>query len=154
MEYPQLSKSVVLSLESTYAVISNYIICYFYDSQTQDLNGDIFWDITLCSSYVKRRFGETYHLQLQGRNSAKQLNLPSHLLNATFLLGWFSTLKWRWYVPPKRCFTYGLHSATSQKMLTFITTTFRTYILQTQDMCLGWGQAVWKESSFFVNVHL
>jgi hypothetical protein len=29
----------------------------------------IFWDIALCSPYVNRRFGGTYHLHLQGRKS-------------------------------------------------------------------------------------
>jgi hypothetical protein len=82
----------MLSLESTYTVIFNYIICYYYDSETQDLNCDIFWDTALCSPYEKRRFGGTYHLQFQGGNSAKQetnvqLNLASLLLHASFLLG-------------------------------------------------------------------
>jgi hypothetical protein len=28
----------------------------------------IFWDIALCSQYVNRRFGGTYHLYLQDKN--------------------------------------------------------------------------------------
>jgi hypothetical protein len=34
--------------------------------------------------------------------------------------------RWRWYVPPKRWFTYRLHGAISQTMATFITTAART----------------------------
>jgi hypothetical protein len=30
------------------------------------------WNIAQCSLYVNRRFGETYHLHLQGTKSAKQ----------------------------------------------------------------------------------
>jgi hypothetical protein len=37
-----------------------------------------------------------------------------------FLFGWFRSWRWRWYVPPKRRFTYGLHGDISQKMVTFI----------------------------------
>jgi hypothetical protein len=37
------------------------------------------------------------------------------LIQASFLLGWIYTLKWRWYVPPKRRFTYGLHGTISKK---------------------------------------
>jgi hypothetical protein len=32
----------------------------------------IFWDIAPCSLHVNRRFGRTYHLNLQGRKSAEQ----------------------------------------------------------------------------------
>jgi hypothetical protein len=32
----------------------------------------VFWDIASCSPYVKRRFGGTYHLNFQGRNSAEK----------------------------------------------------------------------------------
>jgi hypothetical protein len=38
-----------------------------------------------------------------------------HLLHAGFLLGWFLPERWRWYVPPKRRFTYCLHGAISQR---------------------------------------
>jgi hypothetical protein len=34
---------------------------------------------------------------------------------------WFSW-RWRWYVPPKRQFTYNLHGAIFQKIATFIIT--------------------------------
>jgi hypothetical protein len=34
--------------------------------------------------------------------------------------------KWRWYVPPKRRFTYELHGVISQKMAIFITAVVRT----------------------------
>jgi hypothetical protein len=32
----------------------------------------IFWDIALCSQYMNRRFGGTYHLPFQGRKSSEQ----------------------------------------------------------------------------------
>jgi hypothetical protein len=54
----------------------------------------------LCSSYETRRF--------------------SRLLHSAFLLGWFSTLNMEVIVPPKRRFTYGLHSGIS------VTTAVRT----------------------------
>jgi hypothetical protein len=126
---PQMFKSGVLSLESTYTVIFNYITRYYcYDSETQNLNCDIVRDIELCSPSVKRCFGGTYHIQLQGGNSAKQetsvqLNLASLLLHASFLLGRFSTLKMEVICSSQ---TPKLHSAISQKMVTFITTAFRT----------------------------
>jgi hypothetical protein len=31
-----------------------------------------FWDMALCSLHVNRCFEETYHLHLQGKNSAEQ----------------------------------------------------------------------------------
>jgi hypothetical protein len=34
------------------------------------MNVAIFWDIAPCSPYVNRRFGETYHLHIQGRKTA------------------------------------------------------------------------------------
>jgi hypothetical protein len=36
------------------------------------LNVAIFWDIAPCGPYVKRIFGGTYQLHLQGRKSAEQ----------------------------------------------------------------------------------
>jgi hypothetical protein len=65
-----------------------------------DLKSPIFWDITPCSSlYVKRRFGGTYRLHLQGRNNkfskkpaCKQV--ATNLLERWFLAKLiFSTLK-------------------------------------------------------------
>jgi hypothetical protein len=38
----------------------------------------------------------------------------------------FRTWRWRWYIPPKHLFIYGLHSAVSRKMATFITTAVRS----------------------------
>jgi hypothetical protein len=38
---------------------------------------DIFWDIVQCSPYVNRRFGETYHLHLQGLLPASSIHLFS-----------------------------------------------------------------------------
>jgi hypothetical protein len=32
-------------------------------------NAAIFWDIAECSPYVNRRFGGTYHFNIQGRKS-------------------------------------------------------------------------------------
>jgi hypothetical protein len=37
----------------------------------------------------------------------------------------FQPWRWRWYVPPKRRFTYGLHGAISQKLAILITTAVR-----------------------------
>jgi hypothetical protein len=64
------------------------------------------WDIAPCSPYVNIRFGETYHLHLQGKiplpltlstlynwHPGWRLTLTGHLLHAGFLLGWLSTLK-------------------------------------------------------------
>jgi hypothetical protein len=39
----------------------------------------------------------------------------------------FRPWRWRWYIPPKRQFAYGLHGAISQKMATFITTAVRAW---------------------------
>jgi hypothetical protein len=36
------------------------------------MNVAIFWDMALCSLYMNRRFGGTYHLHLQCRKLAKQ----------------------------------------------------------------------------------
>jgi hypothetical protein len=32
----------------------------------------VFWDVALCSSYVNRRFGGTYSLQLHGRKNRER----------------------------------------------------------------------------------
>jgi hypothetical protein len=52
-------------------------------------------------------------------------------VNFATILGWLLFLTWftgltEYYVPPKRRFTYGLHSVISQKMATFVTTAVRT----------------------------
>jgi hypothetical protein len=48
----------------------------------------IFWDIAPCSPYMKRRFGGTYHLNLQGQKSVVQAtSYANHLLHAGILLG-------------------------------------------------------------------
>jgi hypothetical protein len=36
------------------------------------MNVAIFWDMALYNPYVNRRFGETYHLHLQGVKSAEK----------------------------------------------------------------------------------
>jgi hypothetical protein len=61
------------------------------------MNVALLWDIAPCSLYVNPHFREIYALHLQGK-------------------------KCRWYIPPK----YGLYSAISHKMATFITTAART----------------------------
>jgi hypothetical protein len=38
------------------------------------MNIAVFWDIAPCSPYVNRRFGETYHLQLQDRKIRRARN--------------------------------------------------------------------------------
>jgi hypothetical protein len=59
------------------------------------MNVAIFWDMSLCSQLVNRRFGGRYHLHLHFR-------------------------PWRWWqFPPKRRFTYGLHGAIGLKIATF-----------------------------------
>jgi hypothetical protein len=39
----------------------------------------IFWNIAQCSPYVNRRFGETYHLHIQGRKLAEQETSLQHV---------------------------------------------------------------------------
>jgi hypothetical protein len=56
------------------------------------MNIAIFWDIAPCSMYVIRCFEAKHYLHLQYRKSAEQA-LPSLLLQAGFLQGWFSALK-------------------------------------------------------------
>jgi hypothetical protein len=115
----------------------------------------IFWDIAPCSTYMRRRFGGTYHLHLQGRKSASKkpakpmgigqhplpptlwslyncypdwlFILPSHLLSLVSWSADFQPWRWRWYVPRKRRLIYVLHCAIPQKMANFITTTVRTW---------------------------
>lgn len=52
---------------------------------------------------------------------AQRWVLPSHMLNAGFFHGWYSTLKVKVKVKrsPKRQFTYALHSAIAQKMSSY-----------------------------------
>jgi hypothetical protein len=50
----------------------------------------------------------------------------SHQLHADFFVCYFLPWRWRWYTPPKCWFTFGIHGAISQKMVTFITTLVRT----------------------------
>jgi hypothetical protein len=61
----------------------------------------IFWDITPCSPLkIKRRFGGTYRLHLQGRKISTDLLVIYFLARPIFR-------PWRWmrYVPPKRQLT-------------------------------------------------
>jgi hypothetical protein len=79
------------------------------------MNAAIFWDIAPCSPYVNRRFRRTYHLHLQG------LAICCTLVPCS---ADFRSWRWRWHVSPKRCLTYWLHGATSQKMATSNTVWF------------------------------
>jgi hypothetical protein len=88
-------------------------------------NVAIFWDIAPCSPYVNRRFGGTYHHHLQRLKPV----VPSHLLHGGFVLGCFRPWRWRWYVPPKCRFTYGLHGSISQKMVSFIPTSYMQFCI-------------------------
>jgi hypothetical protein len=72
----------------------NCLLVSDYTSQTRSY-------ISLCSPYVSRRFGGTYHLHIQGRKSDEQETSVQQ-------------------VPSKRRFTYELYGAVSQKMATFI----------------------------------
>jgi hypothetical protein len=65
-----------------------------------------FWDVALCRSYVKRRFGGTYRLHVQSAATCSRWFLDR---------GFFYPEDEGDYVPPKRRFTQDLHSATSQK---------------------------------------
>jgi hypothetical protein len=79
------------------------------------------------SSYVNRRF--------KGMPSS----LSSGLATCCTLVSCsadFRPWKWRWNVPPKLRFTYGLHGAVSQKMATFIATTVRTST-PTTELCVS-----------------
>jgi hypothetical protein len=62
------------------------------------LKNAVFWDVALCRSCVNRRFGETYHLHLQGRK-IRELSVfdrsvsPQPPAHAGSSLADFSTLK-------------------------------------------------------------
>jgi hypothetical protein len=66
------------------------------------MNASIFWDIANCSPYLNRGFGGKYRLHLQGRKWATCYKLVSCSAN-------FRSRRWRWYIPPKRLFTYRLN---------------------------------------------
>jgi hypothetical protein len=72
-------------------------------------------DITLCSPYMNRRFGVTYHLRL-----------PSRMLAFLFIALLVFDSEDGGDTFPKRRFIYGRHSAITQKIATFITTAVRT----------------------------
>jgi hypothetical protein len=95
------------------------------------------WQLTAESYHCRRCANITRILEIMLRTPIRNMSecchhlvysavwsLCSHLLQASFLFDWFST--WRWYVLPKRRFTYRLHSAISQTMAKFITTAVRT----------------------------
>jgi hypothetical protein len=77
------------------------------------MNITIFWYIALSSPYVRRSFGEMYHLNLQefGLETCCMLvSCSAHIRR------W----RWKWYVTSKRPITYGLHGAISRQMATLI----------------------------------
>jgi hypothetical protein len=85
-----------------HGIQKSHSVCkfYFHFVRTEVLtvavmNVAIFWDKVPCSTYVKQHFRGTYYLHLQVKNqqSKKPACLPSHVENAGFLFGWFSTLK-------------------------------------------------------------
>jgi hypothetical protein len=82
----------------------------------------ILWSIAPCNPYMNRRFRGTYHLHLQSRKFAKQQTSESRWLD------W----RWKWYVPPKRRFIYGLQGAISQKMAIFMYSFILVYMFKTR----------------------
>jgi hypothetical protein len=46
--------------------------CRIWGSDSGSYHSFIFGDIAPCGQYVNRRFGGTYHLQFQGRESAEE----------------------------------------------------------------------------------
>jgi hypothetical protein len=87
------------------------------------MNAAIFWYISACSPYIKRRFGGTLYLYLQGRNldykPAWNRRLGS-CCKLDFCAADFQPWRWRWYVPLKRRFIYRLRGAIAQKRATLI----------------------------------
>jgi hypothetical protein len=73
----------------------------------------VIWDMAPCRYCVKRRFGGTYRLRLQGRKIRER---------GTNVSRWLQALK----MEPKRRFTQDLHGATSQKTAFFIVTAVKT----------------------------
>jgi hypothetical protein len=99
------------------------------------MKSTIFWDITSCSPLsVKRCFGRSYRLHLQGRKNTRARNqhesrwkgAASTLVSCSLI---FSTLKMERNVPPKRRLTLNrLHGVISQKMVLFkCTICFKTH---------------------------
>jgi hypothetical protein len=93
------------------------------------LKSTVLWDVTSCSPLkVNRRFGRIYRLHLQGRISrARTQRERFFCLPPAFTLvsgsAYYSTLKMRRYVSPKRRLTFnGLHDVISRMgvLLTFI----------------------------------
>jgi hypothetical protein len=64
----------------------------------------VFWDVAPCRYFVKRRFGGTFRLHLQGIRNLGAMNQREQVAVD---------------VPPKRRFTQYLHGATSQKTAFF-----------------------------------
>jgi hypothetical protein len=86
----------------------------------------VFWDVALCRSCVKRRFGGTYRsIFREGKNlRAVDCSLQPSAHTGSSLA---DSIPWRWrrYFPPKRLFTQHLHSVTYQKTF-FIVTAVKT----------------------------
>jgi hypothetical protein len=74
-----------------------------------------------------------------------QIILPASTL-VFFLLGWFSTLKMRWYIPPKHRLIYGLHGVISQKMVTFTLTRHTKFPNAPGYICEGFKSQFWDSS--------
>jgi hypothetical protein len=85
--------------------------------------------ITPCSLLkFNRRFGETYHLHLQGRRISRARNQRESRWQAGHLARLIlPPWRWRRYVLPKRRLIFNrLQGVISQKMVLFITTAVRT----------------------------
>jgi hypothetical protein len=90
------------------------------------MKSSVLWDIKLCSPLkVRRRFGETCHLHLQGKKKSKQGNSMKQVGGICFLPTscWFllRPCRLRWHVPSKRHLTFnGLHSVISLTIELFV----------------------------------
>jgi hypothetical protein len=73
------------------------------------MNVAIFWDVAPRSPYVNRLFG--------GKARPSCCTYYTLVSCSANFLPW----RWRWYVLPKRRFTYRLQGSISQMMATFIT---------------------------------
>jgi hypothetical protein len=81
----------------------------------------VFGDVAPCRYCVKRCFGGTYRLHLQGRRIIERRTSVSRWLKFAN----FSVLKME-LIPPKRRFTQDIHGSTSKKTAFFIVTAVKT----------------------------
>jgi hypothetical protein len=88
----------ITQLKKIARIISVHLFLRFEVFTAATMKNAVFWDVAPCKSLVNRRFGGTYRLHIQGRQTL-------------IFLPW----RWRRYFPPKRRFTQDIHGATSQK---------------------------------------